>query len=365
MVRLPQSDRREPGHAPRDENQPKVEGTTGTSITAPSNGNLDTSTKQPITFAAQPHRIIVNIPFFGRHLETVDPITARSANHRASSYFSEVLTNDNVRQESAKLHLTAKALHLVKTSHSSPSTRFRVNPSSKPRLVQPDKLKLSPKLKINHTARVKSRREVEPSPSPSPSPKADVEVKQSIARSPLSRRSRGRGDPRNAVMQEARPRFRQQERADEDARKTRASNVDSSVASPRRGGSHLNRTSASRQWNDYATRTSGQTLVRNPSQSLQKNAEGQICNRNKAHRALPPAQRTRAMSQRSNGGPIARRWDDWASWPEVRVKIFGLTPNITTADLWKCFSKEGTIITIELFEDSKGARDGKGQIRFR
>jgi len=65
-------------------------------------------------------------------------------------------------------------------------------------------------------------------------------------------------------------------------------------------------------------------------------------------------------------GPEHRRpGDDWTQWVELGVKLFGLHSTVTTFDLWKIFSKEGSITTIEIFEDSKGAREGKGRVRFR
>lgn len=64
-------------------------------------------------------------------------------------------------------------------------------------------------------------------------------------------------------------------------------------------------------------------------------------------------------------GAVARRQDDWTTWIELSVRLMGLTPNVSTRDLWKGLSKEGTITIIELYEDPRGNRDGKGVIRFR
>ena len=64
-------------------------------------------------------------------------------------------------------------------------------------------------------------------------------------------------------------------------------------------------------------------------------------------------------------GALTRRQDDWTTWDEVRVKVYGLTPVITTQDLWQAFSGKGFLFKIELFEDSRGARDGKAQLWFR
>ena len=69
--------------------------------------------------------------------------------------------------------------------------------------------------------------------------------------------------------------------------------------------------------------------------------------------------------QQELGHPVMRREDHWSHWLELRVKVFGLPVTITTLSLWQCFSKEGSVDAIEIFEDSKGIRDGKASIRFR
>lgn len=74
---------------------------------------------------------------------------------------------------------------------------------------------------------------------------------------------------------------------------------------------------------------------------------------------------SRPMHQRRNGSMVTQPQPDWTQWVEVRVKVFGLTPTVTTADLWKAFSKQGSVSTIEIFEDSSGNRNGKASIRFR
>ena len=56
---------------------------------------------------------------------------------------------------------------------------------------------------------------------------------------------------------------------------------------------------------------------------------------------------------------------DWTSWQELSIKVLDIPPSTTTRDLWNCFNKEGTIVGIELFENTKGQREGKASIRFR
>jgi hypothetical protein len=64
-------------------------------------------------------------------------------------------------------------------------------------------------------------------------------------------------------------------------------------------------------------------------------------------------------------GAAVRRDNDWTTWTELSIKVYGLTPNVSTLDLWKSFNGEGSITTIKLFEDSRGNRDGKARIGFR
>ena len=81
--------------------------------------------------------------------------------------------------------------------------------------------------------------------------------------------------------------------------------------------------------------------------------------------ALPRASPRELWAASQQNGAVARRQDDWTTWNELNIRLFGLTANISTRDIWKGFSKEGSIVSIELFEDSKGTRDGRGVIRFR
>jgi len=54
----------------------------------------------------------------------------------------------------------------------------------------------------------------------------------------------------------------------------------------------------------------------------------------------------------------------YARPPELTVRISGLYPATTTHDIWRNFSKHGTIVLIELFENRLGVRDGHAKIRF-
>jgi len=56
---------------------------------------------------------------------------------------------------------------------------------------------------------------------------------------------------------------------------------------------------------------------------------------------------------------------DWTSWQELTVKIYGLPATSTTRDLYRCFSRQGNITGIELYENTRGVRDGKASVKFK
>ena len=89
---------------------------------------------------------------------------------------------------------------------------------------------------------------------------------------------------------------------------------------------------------------------------------------NRFSRPPPQAMNTQAMNRALQGqhAPEHRRpGDDWTQWIELGIKLAGLPPIVTTFDLWQSFRHEGSIATVEVFEDTHGRRDGKGRIRFR
>lgn len=55
----------------------------------------------------------------------------------------------------------------------------------------------------------------------------------------------------------------------------------------------------------------------------------------------------------------------WTSWQELTVRIHGLPATATTRDIYRCFSKQGKIVQIELFENTRGERDGNAIVKFR
>ena len=103
------------------------------------------------------------------------------------------------------------------------------------------------------------------------------------------------------------------------------------------------------------------------SRDLHRLPDGTMQSTHTSTRSSPSVRRTGSSPhhQHQLSQPIMQRQDGWSTWIELRVKVFGLPPSITTLDLWHCFSKEGSINIIEIFEDSKGSREGKAMIRYR
>lgn len=64
-------------------------------------------------------------------------------------------------------------------------------------------------------------------------------------------------------------------------------------------------------------------------------------------------------------GPIARRDHDWKSWVELRVRIVGVPSDISTGELWVCFSRYGQCTQIEIMENSRGVREGIAKVTYR
>lgn len=92
---------------------------------------------------------------------------------------------------------------------------------------------------------------------------------------------------------------------------------------------------------------------------------------------IPPHSRSLGRSGRSTTRPTNSmpyypnmananfRTNDWRMWQDVGVKVFDIPVTTTTRDLYLSFSKEGTIIAIDLYEDTRGQREGKACVKFR
>lgn len=234
--------------------------------------------------------------------------------------------------------------------------------------------------------------------------RGDDQSEKTVRPSGFYRGTRGRGDPRNACMKEAQARFR----AEQAKRLTGLENsfpkivpATASISSLKLDQSHpptscdlLPNGNTGRkisikplrqqlQTNEMtgdlpnSMALSNQTNYRSPLPPPQyPQVNGNASNSqnfkhlsNRAHNLplRPPPQRKIASSSLPyrQDGAVARRPNDWSAWIELRVKIYGLPAKASTLDVWKCFSKEGSIAAIEIYEDRNGSRDGKAAVRFR
>lgn len=217
-------------------------------------------------------------------------------------------------------------------------------------------------------------------------PNPHVRYASTLHRWPFTRGTRGRGDPRNAGMKETQARFRTEQARRKIERPDFVGHFNAGASAK----SSFNSSGADQSYQtpiivptlevDMAVRTPSQPPVYHclppkPSQHRpQSNA-----NMNGLYNSSSSFGRANTSSSRPSlqkyplqpsllyqqNGAVARRPDDWTTWNELRIKVYGLSPNVSTRDLWKAFSKEGSIAAIEIFEDSNGNREGKATIRFR
>ncbi|KAI1950370.1 hypothetical protein LOZ57_001929 [Ophidiomyces ophidiicola] len=55
----------------------------------------------------------------------------------------------------------------------------------------------------------------------------------------------------------------------------------------------------------------------------------------------------------------------WTTWESLTVNISNIPPNANTYILWRTFKDYGTIEWVEIFENQRGKKEGRGKIRFR
>jgi len=61
---------------------------------------------------------------------------------------------------------------------------------------------------------------------------------------------------------------------------------------------------------------------------------------------------------------LLRNGEDWRSWGELSVRITGLPPFVTTANVYETFSDFGAIIRIQIDTDRSGSRTGVATVAF-
>lgn len=87
---------------------------------------------------------------------------------------------------------------------------------------------------------------------------------------------------------------------------------------------------------------------------------------NRANLYSPPHRRaTRSVNGIGSAIQPTRVRGYWATWKSITLRISGLLPQVTPRDIWQSFSRYGSIEFIEIFEDSRGRKDGGGKVRFR
>ena len=210
-----------------------------------------------------------------------------------------------------------------------------------------------------------------------------IDMERSSTRSLSTPGGRSGGGHPNSTTQEARARFQQRQLSEVQARPTHIRQVNSSLTSTSPPYASSRHTSPKQHAAKYDEAfDANHTLIRERqgegmdnrhyrsfeqyhSVSAETGKGPQYYRQAMSQPTGTPHYGSRFSNQSRNGGLVARRQGEWQSWVEVRVRVFGLTSDITTADLWYCFSKEGSITTIEIFEDTAGNRNGKACIRFR
>lgn len=78
-----------------------------------------------------------------------------------------------------------------------------------------------------------------------------------------------------------------------------------------------------------------------------------------------PRQATRNINTASHSPNNSAESIGWTSWPEVRLKVFGLPPDTKTLRLAEWFRHEGTITYIEVYDMASVAEGATAVIAFR
>lgn len=202
--------------------------------------------------------------------------------------------------------------------------------------------------------------------------------KEGVIKIPRVRGTRGRGDPRNVRMREERLRAQmaELENVHPNSRdglphqrlafrgRGRPMFNDVHSSEPRYGGfAHRNN-----QYENFAhPKRAPAAMRRTPQQQFTIDIHGPPSSTGRRTNRFqrPPPQAMNRPIQGPQGPEHRRPGDDWTQWIELGIKLSGLPPTVTTFDLWQSFRHEGSIATVEIFEDNQDKRDGKGRIRFR
>ena len=55
----------------------------------------------------------------------------------------------------------------------------------------------------------------------------------------------------------------------------------------------------------------------------------------------------------------------WSSWESVAVNLGSVPSEVNSLTIWRAFSREGTVSSVELYDDAMGRRTGRGRVWFR
>lgn len=58
-------------------------------------------------------------------------------------------------------------------------------------------------------------------------------------------------------------------------------------------------------------------------------------------------------------------WLPWKRWESVAVNIYRIPREASTWTLWEAFSREGSICSIDIWDDRHGERGSNGRVRFK
>ena len=235
--------------------------------------------------------------------------------------------------------------------------RVRKNASTKPGRIS---LQLTGPLKTKTTAAV----------SGSSKDRKFAKRQGAVSVGPRSQTDRGKRVPVRASTKLSRDHQKQEASTNENGSKGGASEMRSSLtsphlhrpsplpSSPKVSHHHTTLTSSPQKWIDYANHTSNADHQGTPIRSS-------VSHRGRMSQRASSSYRPRGTTQRQYAGAATRPYNDWTTWVEVSIILFGLTPDVSTHDLWNSFNKEGNITTIDIFENLSGSRTGKAKIRFR
>ncbi|EAW09273.1 putative RNA-directed RNA polymerase (Sad-1) [Aspergillus clavatus NRRL 1] len=126
----------------------------------------------------------------------------------------------------------------------------------------------------------------------------------------------------------------------------------------------MTRTSRSRKMPLQEGRRAGPNTRQNiPPQSSRNQISSQNLQQNTRQKTPLQAPR-RQQPLRASRHPAALN-ALWKQWESVAVNLFNLPPETDAYTVWQAFSKEGRVLSIDIFEDIHGNKESKGKLRFK